>query len=114
MYSPAADVYLIENAGTYALPATVTKGIVIATGDVRVSGQFEGMIISGGVISFDSNASVRGNKLLVSQLFIEDQKRDTPLFSQFFKGCSSLAASNISGNLDLDSYLNYDNWKKNG
>ena len=32
----------------------------------------------------------------------------------FFKGCSSLAASNISGNLDLDSYLNYDNWKKNG
>ena len=114
VYSPAADVYLIENAGTYALPATVTKGIVIATGDVRVSGQFEGMIISGGVISFDSNASVRGNKLLVSQLFTEDQKRDTPLFSQFFKGCSSLAASNISGNLDLDSYLNYDNWKKNG
>lgn len=114
VYSPAADVYLIENAGTYALPATVTKGIVIATGDVKVSGQFEGMIISGGVISFDSNASVRGNKLLVSQLFTEDQKRDTPLFSQFFKGCSSLAASNISGNLDLDSYLNYDNWKKNG
>lgn len=114
VYSPATDVYLIENAGTYALPATVTKGIVIATGDVRVSGQFEGMIISGGVISFDSNASVRGNKLLVSQLFTEDQKRDTPLFSQFFKGCSSLAASNISGNLDLDSYLNYDNWKKNG
>ena len=35
VYSPAADVYLIENAGTYALPATVTRGIVIATGDVR-------------------------------------------------------------------------------
>lgn len=50
-----------------------------------MSGQFEGMIISGGVISFDSNASVRGNKLLVSQLFTEDQKRDTPLFSQFSK-----------------------------
>ncbi len=49
---------------------------------------------------------------MVSQLFTEDQKQDTPLFSQFFKGCSSLAASNISGNLDLDSYLNYDNWKK--
>ena len=45
VYSPAADVYLIENAGTYALPATVTKGIVIATGDVRVSGQFEGCLL---------------------------------------------------------------------
>ena len=119
VYSPTTDVYLVKNTGTYALPNTVTRGLVVATGDVKVSGDFEGLIISGGVISFDSNAGVagtghiKGNKLLVSQLFAEDQKRDTPLFSQFFRDCSSTAVSNISGNLDLDSYLNYDNWKKN-
>ena len=119
VYSPTTDVYLVKNTGTYALSNTVTRGLVVATGDVKVSGDFEGLIISGGVISFDSNAGaagtghIKGNKLLVSQLFAEDQKRDTPLFSQFFRDCSSTAVSNISGNLDLDSYLNYDNWKKN-
>lgn len=119
VYSPTTDVYLVKNTGTYALPNTVTRGLVVATGDVKVSGDFEGLIISGGVISFDSNAGAAGtghikeNKLLVSQLFAEDQKRDTPLFLQFFRDCSSTAVSNISGNLDLDSYLNYDNWKKN-
>ena len=120
VYSPVTDVYLIKNTGAYALPTSVTQGLVVATGDVKVSGNFDGLIISGGVISFDSNAgagesgrALKGNKLLVSKLFAEDQKRDIPLFSQFFRDCSSSAVSNISGNLDLDSYLNYDNWKKN-
>ena len=94
IHQPQMCIWL-KNTGTYALPNTVTRGLVVATGDVKVSGDFEGLIISGGVISFDSNAGaagtghIKGNKLLVSQLFAEDQKRDTPLFSQFFRDCSS-------------------------
>lgn len=113
VYKPAADVYLIDNTGVYDLPTSITKGIVVATGSVKVSGNFEGLIISGGKVTFDANVQVKGNKLLVSKLFKEDQSRQAPLFSKFFRDCSGTAASNISGQLDLDSYINYDEWKKN-
>lgn len=113
VYQPLADVYLIDNAKGYNLPTSITKGIVVATGSVKVSGNFEGLIISGGKVTFDANVQVKGNKLLVSNLFKEDQSRQAPLFSKFFRDCSGTAASNISGQLDLDSYINYDEWKKN-
>lgn len=113
VYKPAADVYLIDNTGVYDLPTSITKGIVVATGSVKVSGNFEGLLISGGKVTFDANVQVKGNKLLVSHLFKEDQSRQAPLFSKFFRDCSGTAASNISGQLDLDSYINYDEWKKN-
>lgn len=113
VYHPADDVYLIDNTGVYDLPTSITKGIVVATGSVKVSGNFEGLIISGCKVTFDANVQVKGNKLLVSNLFKEDQSRKAPLFSKFFRDCSGTAASNISGQLDLDSYINYDEWKKN-
>ena len=113
VYHPADDVYLIDNTGVYDLPTSITKGIVVATGSVKVSGNVEGLIISGGKVTFDANVQVKGNKLLVSNLFKEDQSRKAPLFSKFFRDCSGTAASNISGQLDLDSYINYDEWKKN-
>lgn len=113
VYHPADDVYLIDNTGVYDLPTSITKGIVVATGSVKVSGNFEGLLISGGKVTFDANVQVKGNKLLVSNLFKEDQSRKAPLFSKFFRDCSGTAASNISGQLDLDSYINYDEWKKN-
>lgn len=112
VYQPVADVYLIKNTGTYVLP-TSTKGIVVATGDVKVAGSFEGLLISGGVISFDSGAQVKGNKLLTADMFTEDQKRTDPLFSKFFRDCTTSGVANISGGLDMDSYISYDNWKKN-
>ena len=122
VYKPAADVYLIDNPDNpdnpdkpngYILPTSITKGIVVATGSVKVSGNFEGLIISGGKVTFGASVQVKGNKLLVSNLFKEDQSRKAPLFSKFFRDCSGTAASNISGQLDLDSYINYDEWKKN-
>ena len=113
VYHPADDVYLIDNTGVYNLPTSITKGIVVATGSVKVSGNFEGLIISGGKITFDANVQVKGNKLLVSNLFKDDQSRKPPLFSKFFRDCSGTAAGSVSGQLDLDSYINYDEWKKN-
>lgn len=113
VYKPVADVYLIDNTGVYDLPTSITKGIVVATGSVKVSGNFEGLIISGGKVTFDANVQVKGNKLLVSNLFKDDQSRKSPLFSKFFRDCSGTAADSVSGQLDLDSYINYDEWKKN-
>ena len=113
MYHPADDVYLIDTTGVYNLPTSITKGIVVATGSVKVSGNFEGLILSGGKITFDANVQVKGNKLRVSTLFKDDQSRKPPLFSKFFRDCSGTTAGSVSGQLDLDSYINYDEWKKN-
>ena len=66
-----------------------------------------------GQISFISNATVTSNKSLVTKLFEEDQSRKKPLFSHIFKECAATAGSSISGQLDLDSYISYDGWKKN-
>lgn len=113
VYNPVADVYLIENdAKEYRLSNAIAQGIVVATGDVVVEGNFDGLIISGGRVSFNDNASLKSNKLLVTDLFTEDQKRTTPLFSQFFRDCPTSAAANISTGFDFDSYISYDGWKK--
>lgn len=113
VYNPVADVYLIENdAKEYRLSNAIAQGIVVATGDVVVEGNFDGLIISGGRVSFNDNASLKSNKLLVTDLFTEDQKRTTPLFSQFFWDCPTSAAANISTGFDFDSYISYDGWKK--
>ena len=59
------------SASIYDVP-NGTKGIVVATGDVRVCGTFEGMILSGGTVEFLPNASVKGNSVLVAELFQKD------------------------------------------
>ena len=113
VYNPVADVYLIENdAKEYRLSNAIAQGIVVATGDVVVEGNFDGLIISGGRVSFNDNASLKSNKLLVTDLFTEDQKRTTPLFSLFFRDCPTSVAANISTGFDFDSYISYDGWKK--
>ena len=112
VYSPATDVYLID-AESYMLPNTITQGIVVATGNLKVSGNFAGIVIAGGTVSFDSNATLSADKLLVMELFEEDQNRETPLFSQIFKGCGKKTSSQVTGQLDFDSYINYDEWKRN-
>ena len=108
-----ASVYLISDQGSYKLPNTITRGIVVAAGNVVVQGNFEGLIVAKGQISFISNATVTSNKSLVTKLFEEDQSRKKPLFSHIFKECAATAGSSISGQLDLDSYISYDGWKKN-
>lgn len=112
VYSPATDVYLID-AKSYMLPNTITQGIVVATGNLKVSGNFAGIVIAGGTVSFDSNATLSADKLLVMELFEEDQNRETPLFSQIFKSCGKKTSSQVTGQLDFDSYINYDEWKRN-
>lgn len=98
-----------ESCGTYRIPVNDTEGIVIATGDVEVAGTFRGMILSGGTISFASNASVTADEILVSQLF---KKQVTPEFQKYFRDYGTFSES-VIGTVKIEDYLTYDNWKKN-
>lgn len=121
-YRPVTDdarkqaVLLVDNAGesAYRIPDKYTGGIVVATGDVYVLHDFNGVIISGGTIRFANNAKVTSDEMMVLQLFTDDVNLDTPLFSQFFRQYAAGGVSQyIAGEVDLKNYLNYDNWKKN-
>ena len=121
-YIPVVDdgqkqaVILVDNADetAYKISDQYTNGIIVATGDVYVSHNFRGIIISGGTINFAANATVTSDEMMVLELFTDDINREIPLFSQFFKQYTgSSATENIAGQVDLKDYLNYDNWKKN-
>lgn len=97
----------------YVIPDACRKGIIIATGDVEVKHNFTGLILSGDTITFVSGASVDADEMLVSQLFADDLASGTPVFSRLFKDYGSAAvSSHVTGTVDMKTYLNYENWKK--
>lgn len=96
---------VIDN--NYEIPPEYTEGVVIATGDVKVMGEFTGMILSDGTISFATNATVHAADGIVSQLF-----SILPEFRDYFKDYDSFSES-VLGMIQIEDYLTYDNWKKN-
>lgn len=109
-------VILVHNNGdnTYSIPDTYSEGIVVATGNVYVRGNFKGLIISGGKIQFASGVTVDSDKILVAKLFADDMELDDPRFSKYFNDFSGSSSFNkASETVDLKAYLNYENWKKN-
>lgn len=113
-------VVLIDNegAGAYQVPTSMKGGLVVATGDVEVftgledaNREFEGLIIAGGEIRFATNASVKSNEALVSQLFAEDVRGENSDFAFLFKGYD-LSGESSMGEVAIDKYMTYDNWSK--
>lgn len=86
-------------------------GLVVASGNVRVSGNFAGTIISGGVISFSNGASVNSDEVLISQMINDDIMLRTPAFATIFAGYADIAESEM-GTTSINKYLSYENWTK--
>jgi hypothetical protein len=135
--TPEYYVYIIDNKdSTFTLKNTillgttnypVNKGIVVATGNLLLETDYEGLIISGGKITMsDSNRIIQSNPDLVQDIFyyaLEKEKSTdgwyndkTKKFTHYFKEYSnenSGKAEDIS-KVDISSYITYENWKKNG
>lgn len=102
-----------ENSNTpYELKNEYRGGIVIATGDVRVDGGFDGIIISGGTISFAGGAVVNADESKVVELIKEDLSRADKKFSGIIND-SVYMNSNEIGAIENKDYIYYDNWTKN-
>ncbi|MGN0426417.1 MAG: hypothetical protein ACI4F0_01335 [Agathobacter sp.] len=109
----------MENSPAFEIGSECVSGIVIATGDVVVRGNFKGMIWAGGTIRFaNSNLTISADEVYVSNLFAADIARLTngsgqsPVFATYFKDYNLLAES-VIGEIQIDQYLTYQNWKKN-
>lgn len=109
-----------EGQSPYIVANRYGAGVVIATGDVHVEGNFKGMIISGGTVTFSTGASVASDELLLSDLFQEDAVRPDAdgdgnpdsIFATYFKNYSGNPES-VIGEVHIDEYLSYENWTKN-
>ncbi len=105
-------VNIVKNDGAGAYPVTAGRGVVVATGDVQVKGNFTGMIIAGGTIQFDNNVTVTADELLVAKLFAEDAAREEgPVFANLFKGYS-IAGGSVVSTEQTSQYLTYENWTR--
>lgn len=92
--------------------AGANKGIIIASGDVTVVGNFTGTIIAGGTIDFTGNSTVTADPIMLSQMFREDAALEgSSIFAKFFKSDGS-SDDNELGSVQLGDYLSYENWTR--
>lgn len=117
--SGTRGIMLVDNvdSGTpYIVPTSHTEGIIIASGDVRVDGTFNGMIIAGGTITFSSNASVTADEMMVSQMFSKDvagmyTADGSPLFAHYFRDYNTFSES-VIGMIEIERFTSYEDWTK--
>lgn len=112
-------VLLIDNEGgsTYTIPADSTVKAVIATGDVKVSVNYKGMILSGGQIFVTNSAVVEPDPDAVSLALQADNGR---LLECFWEGKSITGGpapapspgAEDSDEIATDELVVYRNWKK--
>lgn len=106
---------IIDNAtrGTYTVPSGYDSGLIIASGDVQVTKDFEGTIISGGVITVDgAGCTITSNEVLISKMISRDALlRTDAIFANLFKGYSEAAEEIMTGS-NIEKYMTFDNWTK--
>ncbi|MCD7708713.1 MAG: hypothetical protein LUI02_02435 [Clostridiales bacterium] len=102
-----------EGKGTYSVPSNFDKGLVLASGDVYIDHNFEGLIICGGEITFGSNATISSDADLIMDLFDADMAGDN-YFAIYFRAFNvGTTTGTASANIDISEYLGYANWTKN-
>lgn len=118
-------VYIVNNAvGTpyeyefnipydASLPNNGRKGIVIATGTVRVSGSYEGMIIAGKDIRLESMTSVSASNDIVREII----SANDPDINRYLRAYASadIEPENGEGHefMNIASLITFRNWRRN-
>lgn len=106
---------VIDNKSGAEYTTTINdKGLIIATGDVRVMGNFTGTIIAGGKISFSSISSARvsADENLVSEIFKNDAALgSSSVFTKYFVD-NGTVADGVIGAVQLGNYVSYENWTR--
>ena len=96
--------------GNYEV-TSATKGILLCTGDVTCSADFEGLIIAKGKVSVsNSNIKLTYNSQLVKELLAKAASDD--VLKKYFKGISSNDSAK-STKVNVMDYITYENWSKN-
>jgi hypothetical protein len=103
--------YELKSAGD--LPYSGLKGIVIATGSVHIKNNYEGLILSGGVISIGSGVSVTASSPLIEEILSLNNES----VNKYFRNLPSPTTNNDTAvnisQIKVSDLIFYDNWVKN-
>ena len=110
----------IVTGGDYTLDAdsSASVHIVIASGNVTVSGRYSGLILAGGSVTLQSGAVVSSSRALVADalqsLISEDGIQYRYLNPLVISPLNiSTSATGDSRVWDMNTLVTYENWKKN-
>ena len=125
VYGQSNEKYIkVAVNGDFAIDSKldVVGGVVVATGNVTVSANFEGLIIAGGTINVVSGVTVTSNPTLVEELItneqvFEDGHIETYAFRQYFHAYKFIDLKPDKEEVNINK-LNYkdivkvNNWRK--
>jgi hypothetical protein len=95
--------------GDFTFNEVGKSGIIVATGDVNLTKNFTGMIISGGDITLYTGANFKSNPTLVKQILLEN----TDLCNYFVDLSSTSDAEDDWKAVNISQLIVYENWSKN-
>lgn len=96
-------------AGDYVVNGTITKGLIIAGGNVEVQNDFTGLILAKGkVTTTRSNLKLTADMVLVGNL-LDYAKKDDDLARIFY----AWNGAEKQNSIDMTECISYQNWEKN-
>lgn len=105
-----------EEKGTAVLVNTPTRGILVATGDVKINSNFTGLVIAGGNITISSNASVYSDSTIVNDIWNRSDEDINQYFYDIVTGGvtgGGTGSGSGSQSIDISNLISYQNWRKN-
>jgi hypothetical protein len=96
-----------------SLPHNGRQGIVIATGTVRVAGNYNGLILAGGDILMDGGANVKSSQAIVRAILSAGNPAVNRYFRAYASGNPAGGTGNSVENIKISDLIEFSNWKKN-
>lgn len=106
---PESGGRIVVTSGDYVVDdSKITKGLLIAGGNVTVNADFEGLIIAGGKVTVNGHKTLTADMILTGDI-LEFAKKDEELSKIFH----SLNGAEKQEATELEKCMSYQNWVKN-
>lgn len=114
-------VYIVDNAGevTFEIPTNSSlpnngrQGIVIATGSIKVTSDYTGLILAGDTISLAPSVKVHSSKSMVEAIFQKNNTNVNRYFRDFANLSPTTSTTENTEAVNISNLIVYDNWIRN-
>lgn len=108
--TPSEFEFVLEDDNS--LPGNGRKGMIIATGGVTVSGNYEGLIIAGKDITLKAGAVVSASKRIIDDIIRANEARVNS-YLRDYEDVAAGSGSSEDATINISDLIVYENWKKN-
>lgn len=112
----ADELVAVLNQSDYTINPSYKKGVVISTGNVTLSDDFEGLILCKGTIKVQNSSgdtvALKSNVSLVKNI-IESDTQFVNYLDDYSDYTSGGSVTDSISNIDYEDLIHYQNWRKN-